>query len=203
MNEQQTTENEPKPWDRQQGEKIKSFEFFKLYLELGRIRSLKKVSEITGYSLRSIAGYSTRNDWAERAEKFDLREFEEENEKLMITLESNAMCQFEQKLNLAELVQDLLTCIMPHLKNFGQEFNNQEVAKKISHLNSLINTVIGLYKISHYSLNSKPINEIMDKDLRNNRYIRRRRLKNINDSSPAMNFDSFMDDIKNITKLLK
>jgi hypothetical protein len=203
MSNYELEEQEPMPWERQCGETLKSYGFFKIYLDLGRIRSLKKVSEITGKSLRSIAGFSTRNDWFERAEEFDFWEIDKEAEKVKIELDCNTIRQFQQKIDISNLAQEMMEYIIPHLNNFGEKYNNPEVLKKVKFVKLITNTMVELNKVVHFALGSKLVNDLMEKDLKDIKNIHRNRLKPGSGSNSDDESNFLTDNMRDFMKRLK
>lgn len=55
-----------KPWERQDGETVKQFEAFCEYRDMGKTRSLQKVSEKLAKSETLIKRWSANNNWIER-----------------------------------------------------------------------------------------------------------------------------------------
>lgn len=63
--------NTPKPWERRENESTKAYESFCIYRDMGRERSLSKVSEKQQKSGSLINRWSRENGWVERAAKWD------------------------------------------------------------------------------------------------------------------------------------
>lgn len=59
------------PWERQEDESDKAFDYFRTYLRLDKPRRITKVAEITGRKLDTLYGHSMRNNWRERARLYD------------------------------------------------------------------------------------------------------------------------------------
>lgn len=57
---------ETKPWERQDEETVKQFEAFCIYRDLGKGRSLQKVSTQLSKSMTLMKRWSAKNDWIER-----------------------------------------------------------------------------------------------------------------------------------------
>jgi hypothetical protein len=60
------------PWDRQEGETAKAFEAFQIYRDIGPERSQRKVCQKLSKNTRTIADWSSKNNWVERCEKYDV-----------------------------------------------------------------------------------------------------------------------------------
>jgi len=60
------------PWDRLPNERIKAYELFCLYRDLGPSRSLRKLRQTNAMhlSLRQLERYSATYDWVARAQAF-------------------------------------------------------------------------------------------------------------------------------------
>ena len=67
-----------KPWERQGEETVKQFEAFCVYRDLGKSRSLQKVSDELSKSHTLIKRWSAKNNWIERVEAW-----EEEQDRLV------------------------------------------------------------------------------------------------------------------------
>lgn len=63
--------NTPLPWERRENESTKAYEAFCIYRDMGRERSLAKVSEKQQKSGSLIGRWSRENDWVNRAAKWD------------------------------------------------------------------------------------------------------------------------------------
>jgi hypothetical protein len=61
-----------KAWDRLPNERIKAYELFCLYRDLGPSRSLQKLRQTNALplSLRQLERYSAKYDWVARAQAF-------------------------------------------------------------------------------------------------------------------------------------
>ncbi len=64
-------------WDRLPDERVKAYELFCLYRDMGPSRSLQKLRQAhaLGSSLRQLERYSAKYDWVARAEAFSDRIF--------------------------------------------------------------------------------------------------------------------------------
>ena len=58
-------------WERQEGESAKQYEYFKMFLDLGALRTIPKVQEKTNKSLTYLNTLSSRNNWIARADAYD------------------------------------------------------------------------------------------------------------------------------------
>lgn len=63
--------NTPTPWERRQDETSKAYEAFCVYRDMGRERSLSKVSEKLHKSETLMGRWSRTNDWVKRAALWD------------------------------------------------------------------------------------------------------------------------------------
>ena len=63
--------NDTKPWERQEGESIKAFEAFTVYLDMGDERSLRAVGQRLGKSRALIERWSRTYQWVERVASYD------------------------------------------------------------------------------------------------------------------------------------
>ena len=63
--------NDTKPWERQEGESIKAFEAFTVYLEMGDERSLRAVGQRLGKSRALMERWSRTYQWVERVASYD------------------------------------------------------------------------------------------------------------------------------------
>lgn len=63
--------NDTKPWERQEGESVKAFEAFTVYLEMGEDRSLRAVSQRLGKSRALMERWSSTYQWVERVASYD------------------------------------------------------------------------------------------------------------------------------------
>lgn len=63
--------NDTKPWERQEGESVKAFEAFTLYLEMGDERSIREVAQRLAKSRTLIGRWSVTYQWVERVAAFD------------------------------------------------------------------------------------------------------------------------------------
>lgn len=64
--------SENKPWERLEGESVKAFEAFMIYLEMGEDRSLRAVGQRLGKSKTLIDRWSSAYGWVERTAAYDL-----------------------------------------------------------------------------------------------------------------------------------
>ena len=64
-------EENRKEWERVERETQKGFEAFCIYRDLGASRSLQKVSDKLGKSLRLIKKWSSHNGWVKRTTAYD------------------------------------------------------------------------------------------------------------------------------------
>lgn len=77
------------PWDRQPGESVKQYSRFRVFLELGRTRTLKQTVEIlhgvgdNTVSYRVLMQYAYENRWTERAESNDFANDQLEAQRLI------------------------------------------------------------------------------------------------------------------------
>lgn len=58
-------------WERQEGESAKQYAYFKMFLDLGALRTIPKVQEKTNKSLTYLNTLSSRNNWTARADAYD------------------------------------------------------------------------------------------------------------------------------------
>lgn len=92
-----------KPYERQEGETDKAFEAFVIYRDLGTDRSLVKVREKLGKSATLIERWSSRNNWVERVQSYDVEMDrksllqEEKKRKDMAKRHANYATVFQQK----------------------------------------------------------------------------------------------------------
>ena len=63
--------NDTKPWERQEGESVKAFEAFTVYLEMGDERSIREVAQRLAKSRTLIGRWSVTYQWGERVAAFD------------------------------------------------------------------------------------------------------------------------------------
>ena len=63
--------NDTKPWERQEGESVKAFEAFTVFLEMGVERSLRAVGQRLGKSRALIERWSRTYQWVERVASYD------------------------------------------------------------------------------------------------------------------------------------
>lgn len=63
--------NDTKPWERQEGESVKAFEAFTVYLNLGEERSIRAVSQKLVKSRTLISRWSADHKWVERVAAYD------------------------------------------------------------------------------------------------------------------------------------
>ena len=63
--------NDTKPWERQEGESVKAFEAFTVYLEMGDERSLRAVGQRLGKSRALMERWSRTYQWVERVASYD------------------------------------------------------------------------------------------------------------------------------------
>ena len=63
--------NDTKPWERQEGESVKAFEAFTVYLEMGDERSIREVAQRLAKSRALIGRWSVTYQWVERVAAFD------------------------------------------------------------------------------------------------------------------------------------
>lgn len=63
--------NTPEPWERRESESTKAYEAFCTYRDMGRERSLSKVSEKLQKSETLMGRWSRTYDWVDRAAKWD------------------------------------------------------------------------------------------------------------------------------------
>lgn len=59
------------PWERQEGESVKAFEAFMVYLKLGDDRSVRAVGQECAKSRSLISRWCTAHRWVERAAAYD------------------------------------------------------------------------------------------------------------------------------------
>ena len=58
-------------WERREGESAKQYAYFKIFLDLGALRTIPKVQEKTNKSLTYLNTLSSRNNWIARADAYD------------------------------------------------------------------------------------------------------------------------------------
>lgn len=58
--------DDTKPWERQEGEGVKPFEAFSIYLDLGEERSIRAVAQKLAKSRQLISRWSATYNWVER-----------------------------------------------------------------------------------------------------------------------------------------
>lgn len=63
--------NDTKPWERQEGESVKAFEAFTVYLEMGDERSIREVAQRLAKSRTLIGRWSVTYQWVERVASYD------------------------------------------------------------------------------------------------------------------------------------
>lgn len=63
-----------KPWERQKDETTKQFEAFQIYRDMGVSRSIRAVAEQLEKSETLIGRWSSKNDWVERCEAWDMEQ---------------------------------------------------------------------------------------------------------------------------------
>lgn len=63
--------SDTKPWERQEGESVKAFEAFTVYLEMGDERSIREVAQRLAKSRTLIGRWSVTYQWVERVAAFD------------------------------------------------------------------------------------------------------------------------------------
>lgn len=63
--------NDTQPWERQEGESVKAFEAFTVYLEMGDERSLRAVGQRLGKSRALMERWSRTYQWVERVASYD------------------------------------------------------------------------------------------------------------------------------------
>lgn len=63
--------NDTEPWERQEGESVKAFEAFTVYLEMGDERSIRDVAQRLAKSRTLIGRWSVTYQWVERVSAFD------------------------------------------------------------------------------------------------------------------------------------
>ena len=63
--------NDTKPWERQEGESVKAFEAFTVYLEMGDERSIREVAQRLAKSRTLIGRWRVTYQWVERVAAFD------------------------------------------------------------------------------------------------------------------------------------
>ena len=63
--------NDTKQWERQEGESVKAFEAFTVYLEMGDERSIREVAQRLAKSRTLIGRWSVTYQWVERVAAFD------------------------------------------------------------------------------------------------------------------------------------
>ena len=63
-----------KPWERQKDETTKQFEAFQMYRDMGTSRSIRAVAEELEKSETLIGRWSSKNDWVERCEAWDMEQ---------------------------------------------------------------------------------------------------------------------------------
>jgi hypothetical protein len=77
------------PWDRQPGESNRQYSRFRVFMELGRVRTLKQAVEILHgvgddrVSYRTLMQYAYEYRWTERAESHDLAQDQLEAQRLI------------------------------------------------------------------------------------------------------------------------
>lgn len=79
--------SENKPWDRMEGEGIKPFQAFTLYLQMGSDRTIRAVVQKLDKSLTLLGRWSSAYDWPARAAAYDedlARRAREENERFWL-----------------------------------------------------------------------------------------------------------------------
>lgn len=63
--------SDTKPWERQEGESVKAYEAFQVYLNLGETRSQRLVSEQLSKSRQLISRWSANYQWVERVAAYE------------------------------------------------------------------------------------------------------------------------------------
>ncbi len=65
------------PWERIPRETKEAYNAFRCYCELGKERSLERVSAETGKSLKVVRGWASKHDWEIRLEDYKVHESQE------------------------------------------------------------------------------------------------------------------------------
>ena len=101
------------PWERQQEEGVERFEAFKIYLEMGAERSIRKAAEQLDKSKALLERWSSEDGWSERCRAFDNYMLRKEIE----TLEKERVRARRNHANIARMLQstalDRLRLITP------------------------------------------------------------------------------------------
>ena len=63
--------NDTDPWERQEGESVKAFEAFAVYLGMGENRSIRAVARECGKSSSLISRWSVAHQWVERVAAYN------------------------------------------------------------------------------------------------------------------------------------
>lgn len=73
QNERTIMELDPtiEPWEQQPGEKDRNYGYFMMFRDLGRTRSLRQASEITGRAINYLRVLQSTNKWVARADAWD------------------------------------------------------------------------------------------------------------------------------------
>lgn len=124
-----------KPWDRQEGEGAKAYEAFCIYKDLGKGRSLPKVSQKLAKSLTIIKKWSFTHNWKTRADAWDRSITEEARQKAIKAQ--------------AEILNDSLKIGQMVYKRLANAFQNKDLEKT-----STRSLVDGIEKSIMMSLNA-------------------------------------------------
>lgn len=115
--------SDSQPWERRDGEGIKAYEAFSLYLQMGSDRSLRKVAQQLGKSKTLIDRWSSTHSWVERVGAYE----EHLQEEAYKTARKKSRKMADRHISMALQMQELA---LKKLKEYGTEEGLKEIDPK-------------------------------------------------------------------------
>ena len=107
--------SDSQPWERRDGEGIKAYEAFSLYLQMGSDRSLRKVAQQLGKSKTLIDRWSSTHSWVERVGAYE----EHLQEEAYKTARKKSRKMADRHISIAMQMQELA---LKKLKEYGYAY---------------------------------------------------------------------------------
>jgi hypothetical protein len=140
-----------RPYDRLPGETAKAYAAFSLYRDMGIERSVDAVSKVLGKSTVFLCRWSSKYEWVERAEAWDIdQDYERQKEAIAAKRE-------EYRRNLAEFQKNHLAvgkmafkATKDATKQIMDFVETNQVIKTLDDANKMANVIKGLSVLSEF-----------------------------------------------------
>ena len=120
-------------------ESPEAYRCFKVFLELGRNRTLKQTAAVAGKGTNQVEHFSKKNNWRERAAYYDAsiverwnletkKEFESQHKKALKKFREDQQRRAEALGNVADLLIDVTTESIDEMRSSGDVIDRQQLA---------------------------------------------------------------------------